>query len=165
MLLRAIGKKVRGKPATSAAGADAALAWLKEIGAADSGARITNGSGLFDANRLTPRSLARLLVAMAGNPALAPAFQEHLAVGGVDGTLKNRFPKLAAQRVVVAKTGTLRDVVALSGYVLDGSGKPSVAFSTIMSAVSKTAGARQRIDRVVELVAAAVEKAPIEPIS
>jgi D-alanyl-D-alanine carboxypeptidase/D-alanyl-D-alanine-endopeptidase (penicillin-binding protein 4) len=165
MLLRAVGKKVRGGPATSAAGADAALAWLKEIGASDSGARITNGSGLFDANRLTPRSLARLLVAVAGNPALAPAFQEQLAIGGVDGTLRNRFPSLRARGVVVAKTGTLRDVVALSGYVLDGDGKPSVAFSSIMSSVAKTAGARNRMDRVVELVAAAVQKAESAPIS
>lgn len=165
MLLRAIGKKVRGTPATSAAGADAALVWLKEIGASDSGARITNGSGLFDANRLTPRSLARLLVAMAGDAALAPVFQEQLAIGGVDGTLKNRFSSPASKRVVVAKTGTLKDVVALSGYVLDANGKPSVAFSTIMSDVTKTAAARQRIDRIVELVAKAVQKAPVEPIS
>jgi D-alanyl-D-alanine carboxypeptidase/D-alanyl-D-alanine-endopeptidase (penicillin-binding protein 4) len=165
MLLRAIGKKVRGRPATSAAGADAALAWLKEIGAADSGTRLGNGSGLFDSNRLTPRSLARLLVAVANNAALAPAFQEQLAIGGVDGTLKSRFPSLAASRVVVAKTGTLKDVVALSGYVLDAGGKPSVAFSSIMSAVTKTEGARQRIDRIVELVAEAVQKAPVAPIS
>jgi D-alanyl-D-alanine carboxypeptidase/D-alanyl-D-alanine-endopeptidase (penicillin-binding protein 4) len=164
MLLRAIGKKVRGRPATSAAGADAALAWLKEIGASDSGARISNGSGLFDANRLTPRSLARLLVAVAGKPALATAFQEQLAVGGVDGTLKGRFRSLARERVVLAKTGTLRDVVALSGYVLDADGKPSVAFSTIMSSVTKHAGARTRIDRIVERVAAAV-RAPAAPIS
>jgi D-alanyl-D-alanine carboxypeptidase/D-alanyl-D-alanine-endopeptidase (penicillin-binding protein 4) len=164
MLLRAIGKKVRGRPATSAAGADAALAWLKEIGASDSGAQIGNGSGLVDATRLTPRSLARLLVAVAGNPAMAPTFQEHLAIGGVDGTLKSRFPSLARERVVVAKTGTLKDVVALSGYVLDADGKPSIAFSTIMSSVTKTAGARQRIDRIVERVAAAI-RAPAAPIS
>jgi serine-type D-Ala-D-Ala carboxypeptidase/endopeptidase (penicillin-binding protein 4) len=156
MLLRAIGKSVRGRPATSAAGADAALAWLKEIGVADSGSRITNGSGLFDSNRLTPRSLARLLVAVSVNPAFAPAFREHLAIGGVDGTLKNRFPKLSTQRSVIAKTGTLKDVVALSGYVLDADGNPSVAFSAIMSSVTKTAGARERVDRIVELVAGAV---------
>jgi D-alanyl-D-alanine carboxypeptidase/D-alanyl-D-alanine-endopeptidase (penicillin-binding protein 4) len=165
MLLRAIGKKARGRPATSAAGADAALAWLKEIGAADSGTRITNGSGLFDANRLTPRSLARLLVAVAADPALASPFQAQLAIGGVDGTLKGRFASLAARRVVVAKTGTLKDVVALSGYVLAADGKPSVAFSTIMASVTKTAGARERVDRIVERVAEAVLRAPIAPIS
>jgi D-alanyl-D-alanine carboxypeptidase/D-alanyl-D-alanine-endopeptidase (penicillin-binding protein 4) len=153
MLLRGIGKKVRGRPATSAAGAEAALAWLKEIGAADTGSRITNGSGLFDANRLTPRSLARLLVATSADPAHAPAFHAHLAIGGVDGTLKSRFPTLSRHRSVVAKTGTLKDVVALSGYVLDPDGKPSVAFSIIMSSVKKTAAARERVDRIVELVA------------
>jgi serine-type D-Ala-D-Ala carboxypeptidase/endopeptidase (penicillin-binding protein 4) len=158
MLLRGIGKKVRGRPGTSAAGADAALAWLKEIGAADSATRITNGSGLFDSNRLTPRSLARLLVSVAADPTFAPTFQEHLAVGGVDGTLKGRFSTLSTQRSVVAKTGTLKDVVALSGYVLDADGKPNVAFSTIMSAVTKTAGARERVDRIVELVAKAVRR-------
>jgi serine-type D-Ala-D-Ala carboxypeptidase/endopeptidase (penicillin-binding protein 4) len=165
MLLRAIGKKVRGRPATSAAGADAALAWLKEIGAADSGTRVTNGSGLFDANRLTPRSLARLLVAVSADPALAAPFQSHLAIGGVDGTLKGRFASLAGDRTIVAKTGTLKDVVALSGYVLGTDGKPSVAFSTIMASVTKTVGARQRIDGIVERVAESVRRIPVAPIS
>lgn len=165
MMLRAIAKKVRGRPATSAAGAEAALAWLKEIGAADSGARITNGSGLFDSNRLTPRSLARLLVAVAKDPVLAAPFQAQLAIGGVDGTLKGRFASLASQRVVVAKTGTLKDVIALSGYVLGADGAPSVAFSSIMSSVTKTTGARQRIDDIVERVANAVLRAPVAPIS
>jgi len=165
MLFRALGKKARGRPATSAAGAATATAWLKEIGAWDEGVRITNGSGLFDSNRLSPRSLSRLLSHVAADPLISREFLAQLAVAGVDGTLKGRFKPFAKQRSILGKTGTLKDVVALSGYVLDGD-KPKVAFAAIMSGVAgRTAGARDRIDRMVGMVADDVRKQARAPIS
>jgi D-alanyl-D-alanine carboxypeptidase/D-alanyl-D-alanine-endopeptidase (penicillin-binding protein 4) len=153
-LLKALGA-TRGAPATSAQGAELAVSWLKEIGAWDSGVRITNGSGLFDTNRLSPRTLARVLTSAWRDPVLGPDFVSQLAVGGVDGTLKERFTELAARRVVLAKTGTLKDVVALSGYVLGPGSHPTVAFSFIASDLhGKLTAARQKIDHVVAAVAA-----------
>lgn len=152
-LLKALGA-TRGVPGTSAQGAELATAWLKEIGAWDAGVRITNGSGLFDTNRLSPRTLASLLASTWRDSALGPDFVSQLAVGGVDGTLKERFTELAARRAVLAKTGTLKDVVALSGYVL-GPTRRAVAFSFIASDLhGKLTGARQKIDRVVLAAAA-----------
>jgi D-alanyl-D-alanine carboxypeptidase/D-alanyl-D-alanine-endopeptidase (penicillin-binding protein 4) len=155
MVLRAVGRRGRSGPASSAAGIEAARAFLDELGVSDAGTRIGNGSGLFDANRLSPRTMARLLVAVAHDATLAPDFLAQLAVAGVDGTLKGRFARLAARRSVLAKTGTLRDVVALSGYVLGRDRGPRVAFSCVMSGVGgRTAEARTRIDRIVELLEA-----------
>ncbi len=54
---------------------------------------------------------------------MQPEFVAQLAVGGVDGTLKHRFRGGHARRLVRAKTGTLEDVAALSGYVLSPSGR------------------------------------------
>jgi D-alanyl-D-alanine carboxypeptidase/D-alanyl-D-alanine-endopeptidase (penicillin-binding protein 4) len=131
------------------------VAWLKEIGAWDTSVRITNGSGLFDTNRVSPRTLARLLTSAWRDPLLGPDFVNQLAVGGVDGTLKERFSELAARRAVLAKTGTLKDVVALSGYVVGPDRRRAVAFSFIASDLhGKLTAARQKIDRVVAAVAA-----------
>jgi D-alanyl-D-alanine carboxypeptidase/D-alanyl-D-alanine-endopeptidase (penicillin-binding protein 4) len=153
-LLKAVALKARGRPASSSAGAEVATAWLKAVGAWDSAVRVGNGSGLFDANRLSARSLARLLVSVHRDADLSAPFQAQLAVGGVDGTLRGRFVKLAPRRVVLAKTGTLRDVVTLSGYVMDPERSHPVAFSLLLNGVAgRAAAGRQRIDRVVELVA------------
>ena len=152
-LLKALGAAVVGTPGSSAQGAALATAWLQEIGAWDPGTRVTNGSGLFDTNRASPRSLARLLAHAWRDPALAPDFVAQLAVGGVDGTLKERFSSLAARRAVLGKTGTLKDVVALSGYAVGPDRRRAVAFSLIASKVSgRLTGARQHIDAVVESV-------------
>ena len=152
-LLKALGA-TRGTPGTSAQGAELATAWLKEIGAWDAGVRITNGSGLFDTNRVSPRTLATLLASTWRDPTLGPDFVNQLAVGGVDGTLKERFAALAGRGAVRAKTGTLKDIVALGGYVIGPTGR-AVAFSFIASDLhGKLTAARQKIDRVVEAAAA-----------
>jgi D-alanyl-D-alanine carboxypeptidase/D-alanyl-D-alanine-endopeptidase (penicillin-binding protein 4) len=153
-LLKALAAAERDAPGTSAAGAELATAWLKEIGAWDPGTRITNGSGLFDSNRLSPRTLARLLASVWRDPVRATDFVNQLAVGGVDGTLKQRFTSLASRRAVLAKTGTLNDTVALSGYVVGPERQRSVAFSLLASNLrGRLTPARQHIDRVVERLA------------
>jgi serine-type D-Ala-D-Ala carboxypeptidase/endopeptidase (penicillin-binding protein 4) len=160
-LLKALAAAVRGAPGTSAAGAELALAWLREIGAADAGTRVTNGSGLFDTNRLSPRTLTRVLTAAWNDPATGPDFVYQLAVGGVDGTLKQRFSSLASRRAVLAKTGTLNDTVALSGYVVGPERQRVVAFSFIASDLhGRLTAARQHIDAVVTRVAEALWLAP-----
>jgi D-alanyl-D-alanine carboxypeptidase/D-alanyl-D-alanine-endopeptidase (penicillin-binding protein 4) len=165
MLVRAVGMKLGGRPATSSKGSAGLVAWLKQIDAWESGSRITNGSGLFDSNRLCPRTLTRLLAHVAHDPGMAGDFLPSLAVGGVDGTLRNRFRAFATERAVLGKTGTLRDVVALSGYVLDGK-EPKVAFSAVMTGVAgRTGGARRRIDRLVELAVKDVRRKQRGPIS
>jgi len=152
-LLKALAAAVHGAPASSAAGAELATEWLESIGARDAGTRVTNGSGLFDSNRLSPRTLARVLVAAWRDPALGFDFVNQLAVGGVDGTLKQRFTSWASRRAVLAKTGTLNDTVALSGYVVGPEHRRVVAFSCIATGVHGRLGAaRQHIDAVVERV-------------
>jgi D-alanyl-D-alanine carboxypeptidase len=64
---------------------------------------------------------------------------------------------------VLAKTGTLRDVVTLSGYVMDPDRTRPVAFSLLLNGIpGRAAAGRQRIDRIVELVAAELYGAPRE---
>jgi D-alanyl-D-alanine carboxypeptidase/D-alanyl-D-alanine-endopeptidase (penicillin-binding protein 4) len=161
MILKTLGMKLRGRPGKSASGAEALTAFLQQIGAWEDGTLQSNGSGLYDANRVSPRSLTRVLTHTLANPKLAPDFLDQLAVGGVDGTLKGRFHSLRDQRSVLAKTGTLRSVVSLSGYVFGPDRSSPLAFSFI---VSKVAGrqpeVRRRIDRIVESLALELWNAP-----
>lgn len=146
-----------GKPATSAEGAQALLRWLERSRIDTAGVVIKNGSGLFDANRVSPTVLAEALAAAYREPAIASEMVAQLAIGGVDGTLRNRFKRFAGTRAVRAKTGTLRDVIALSGYVLAPHGRPPVAFSLVVVGVPAEPGeARRRSDRVVEEIVSAL---------
>jgi serine-type D-Ala-D-Ala carboxypeptidase/endopeptidase (penicillin-binding protein 4) len=111
------------------------------------------GSGLSRANRVSPTATVRLLRRMQTHPA-AGAWQTALPVGGIDGTLKNRFTDGSARGNVRAKTGTLRGVHALAGYVTTRAGEPLVfaAYANFPPA-SGSAQIRQRIDRVIQLLA------------
>jgi D-alanyl-D-alanine carboxypeptidase/D-alanyl-D-alanine-endopeptidase (penicillin-binding protein 4) len=158
MILKTLGAEAglqRGRPARSADGAEVVRSWLAEAGALEPDTRIVNGSGLFDANRVSTLSLARALRFAYRDPAISSEFVAQLAVGGADGTLHGRFRRHRTRRIVRAKTGTLRDVVALSGYVLAPPGRSPVAFSLI---VVRSAGnhpeTRSRVDSVVDRIAA-----------
>jgi len=153
-LLKDLGAKVKGAPGTSANGAAVVLDYLREIEALDPGTRISNGSGLFDANRVSARTLVKTLLHAYRDPALSRVFVDQLAVGGVDGTLKHRFLPFRKQRSIRAKTGTLDNVIALSGYAFRPDGSSPVAFSLIVSGITgKHPDIRKRVDEIVSKVA------------
>lgn len=154
MLLKTLAAEARGTPATSAAGAEAVVDWLKQVGAFQPGTVVTNGSGLFEGNRISALTLARTLVAAYRDPATRPEYVAHLAVGGVDGTLRSRFRSLRSSRIIRAKTGTLNQVVSLSGYVLPPASRSAIAYSFIVTGLpGKHGESRRRIDRVVTALA------------
>jgi D-alanyl-D-alanine carboxypeptidase/D-alanyl-D-alanine-endopeptidase (penicillin-binding protein 4) len=77
-----------------------------------------NGSGLARGERITAAQLARLLQAAWASPFM-PEFVASLPLGGIDGTLR-RFPGRSG---VHLKTGSLRDVQGVAGYVEGAGGK------------------------------------------
>ena len=102
---------------------------LTGLGVDTNGYRLRDGSGLSRNNLATPRALVTTLRAMyhsRGNE----TFLASLPVAGVSGTLKNRLHQTAARGTVRAKTGTLRGVKALSGYI-DRPGHGTLVFSII----------------------------------
>lgn len=129
---------------------------LVRRGAFDPGMKIVNGSGLFDANRATPRALAALLASAWNDPGIGPEMVAHLAIAGVDGTLRGRLRDWSDERAVRAKSGTLAATVALSGYVLRPAGGRPLAFSLIVSDCrGKNREAREAIDGFVDGLARA----------
>jgi D-alanyl-D-alanine carboxypeptidase/D-alanyl-D-alanine-endopeptidase (penicillin-binding protein 4) len=153
-LLKDLGAQVKGAPATSENGAAVVLDYLREIDALEPGTRILNGSGLFDANRVSAHTLVATLRSAHRDPKMSRVFVEQLAVGGVDGTLKHRFAAFKKTRAIRAKTGTLDQVIALSGYVFRPDGSSPVAFALIVSGIAgKHAEVRKRVDDLVANVA------------
>ncbi len=151
-----VGSEI-GKPlldSTEESGLRAMRTFLATTGIPAHEAVFEEGSGLSRKNLVTPNAVVQLLTHMHRHPAGA-AYRESLPVGGVDGTLKRRFTSAEMKGRVHAKTGTLRHVSALSGYV-DTKGGETVAFSILVNAfvpARENATATQESDRLVELIA------------
>jgi D-alanyl-D-alanine carboxypeptidase/D-alanyl-D-alanine-endopeptidase (penicillin-binding protein 4) len=153
MIFKSIAADAKARPAKSQEAAEAVTAWLVKNDLGDAGVVIKNGSGLFDSNRVTAFSTAKLLRHCWQDPSIKNEFVAQLAIGGVDGTLHKRFRDTRARRAVRAKTGTLDDAIALSGYVLGGGGKNTIAFSILFNHVAGHASsARMAADKLVELI-------------
>ena len=86
---------------------------------------LDNGSGLSRSERISPWQMAQLLKA-AYFGRHASELMMSLPTVGVDGTMRNRLKTGPATGWARLKTGTLRNVVALAGYVNDGQGRPWV---------------------------------------
>ena len=117
-IFKTLGHEQYGGAGTLAKGARAVGELLESVGIAAAKFKIVNGSGLTHENRIEPLSLTHLLRHLYFDLSVAPEFLASLAVGGVDGTIKHRFRGEMIGRVR-AKTGTLSNVSALSGYVGD----------------------------------------------
>lgn len=153
MIFKSIAAEGKGRPAKSHEAAEMVTAWLAKNDLGDAGLVIKNGSGLFDSNRTTAFSVAKLLRHCWQDASLKNEYVAQLAVGGVDGTLHKRFRSTRAHRAVRAKTGTLDDAIALSGYVLGPGGKNTIAFSVLFNHVAgHAASARMAADKLVELI-------------
>lgn len=121
-LLLTVAAEKAGVPATAPGGEAAVRNWLASRGLDFPELVIGNGSGLSRAARISGDSMARLLIA-AWNSRYAPEFLASLALGGLDGTLRKRFESIDDPSRIRMKTGTLRDVSAIAGYVAGRSGR------------------------------------------
>jgi D-alanyl-D-alanine carboxypeptidase/D-alanyl-D-alanine-endopeptidase (penicillin-binding protein 4) len=102
--------------------------WLADrLGESLDGVVIDNGSGLSRDTRMSARLLAHLLQRAWSSPVM-PELMASLPVTGLDGTL--RRSRAMAGRAHL-KTGSLRDVAGLAGYVLGASGRRYVLVAVI----------------------------------
>ncbi len=139
------------KAGSSEHGLFAVRAFLHEIGVAPDGVLQYDGSGLSRHNLITPNSAVQLYTYMARSR-YASVWRDALPIGGVDGTLKNRFTRTSAANNVRGKTGTIDQVSALSGYVTTVSGERFV-FSTVVNDVTDGRLRQAVIDEIVVALA------------
>jgi serine-type D-Ala-D-Ala carboxypeptidase/endopeptidase (penicillin-binding protein 4) len=126
----------------------AVRAWLTTRGFAMPELVLENGSGLSRNERVSARSLARLLAAAFEGP-LMPEFVASLPIAGVDGTLLNRRRFATAAHI---KGGMLEGVRAIAGYVQATSGRRYVVVVIVNNPRAPLAESFQ--DAVVEWVLA-----------
>ncbi len=154
MIFKHLGRGPAGEPASFDRAKDVVTKALVDLGLDPKGFRVVNGSGLYQATFVSPRSMARLLVLMARSADLGPTFIDTLAVAGRSGTLSQRLSGALTGGKVKAKSGTLDDVISLSGYIPTRTGD-LLAFSVM---INKATPARQpalrgAIDRLVRALA------------
>lgn len=101
---------------------------LDARGLPTAGLTLVDGSGLDLGNRLTCDLVAAVL---ADHPADGPVISS-LAVAGRDGTLHDRMEGTSAEGRIRAKTGTLNDALALSGFA-DGEAGRTLRFAFIVN--------------------------------
>jgi D-alanyl-D-alanine carboxypeptidase/D-alanyl-D-alanine-endopeptidase (penicillin-binding protein 4) len=128
MLLRNLAREVKHRGSLED-GLEVLKEFAQQVGAAQGETVFADGSGLSRDDLVTPETLVKLLIHMAGG-ATFDVFLDSLPVAGVDGTLAGRFKGTRAEARIHAKTGTLEQVNALSGYMDLPSGKRLV-FSII----------------------------------
>jgi D-alanyl-D-alanine carboxypeptidase/D-alanyl-D-alanine-endopeptidase (penicillin-binding protein 4) len=144
MLIKVLGAE-RARPGTTARGAEVLGEVLAEAGVPEGRATIVNGSGLFDGNLIAASHLTSILSHVYQTPNVRSEFLACLAVGGRDGTLSRRLRDLPAEGIVRAKTGTLNDVIGLSGYVLGPEPGQAYAFSVLANGIRGRQGAARRL--------------------
>ena len=91
---------------------------------------IENGSGLSRRERISARSMARVLQAAWASPVM-PELMSSLPLVGYDGTMKKRLNLRSVAGRAHIKTGSLSEVRAVAGYVLAASGKRYVVVAFV----------------------------------
>ena len=129
---------------------------LSSLGISTTNLVVKDASGLSKQNRVTARQISQLLMVIYHDPKFAPIVTG-LPVGGVSGTLQNRFVETAPEAVglVKAKTGTLNGTTNLAGFV--ESGDHNYIFVVIADRHSKsytvTKKVRATVDRILGKIA------------
>ena len=128
-LLKACGA-AKGGLGTTRAGSEVARATLSAWGVPEDGYVMYDGSGLSRYNYVTARTLTTILQHLYNDPRHRAPFTATLPVAGTDGTIRSRMKDSRAEANAVAKTGSIANVRALSGYLRTRDGEP-VVFSIV----------------------------------
>jgi D-alanyl-D-alanine carboxypeptidase/D-alanyl-D-alanine-endopeptidase (penicillin-binding protein 4) len=143
VLGKLLGVLASGEPGTIAKGAAAMHAWAVAHGATTT---TEDASGLSYSNRMTALGMVELLQAADAAP-WGPVLRATLPTPGV-GTLEHRLHGISVQ----AKTGTLDNISALSGWLdLSATGQP--AEFSILSGGFRESDAKDLEDAIVTILA------------
>jgi serine-type D-Ala-D-Ala carboxypeptidase/endopeptidase (penicillin-binding protein 4) len=153
LLLRLLGK-LCAKDGSLEQGTRVVRQFMDNVGVSDKDFFFYDGSGMSMDDRIAPRAYTKLLAYVAKQP-WGAAFRNTLPIAGVDGTLANRFRNSPLKGKLEAKTGTLNEVNALSGYLTAKSGK-TIVFSILVNGHRPgSEGQTRAIEQICEAIAAA----------
>lgn len=87
-------------------------------------------------NLASTKQISVLLDTIYHDKKLFSLFIEALPQSGVSGTLKNRMKNTRLEKIIYAKTGTMHDISALSGFMINPNGRPLI-FSIIINGINQ----------------------------
>ena len=159
-LLKVLGAVSSRPPGTWPRGLTAVSTYLAGVGIKPGSYVLKNGSGLYDASRFSPAQVVTVLRAASQDFSIGADYVASLAVAGVDGTMDYRCKKGLARQHVRAKTGTLANVVALSGYAGSSTGAEPLAFAIFFNDLppKKIRSARKVADEMAEAMVTYLER-------
>ena len=138
-LFLTLSAEVMKQPARADRAAQVVQGWLARKGLDFPELVMENGSGLSRVERISAASMGRLLLAAYASPVM-PEFIASLPLVAYDGTMKRRLKYESVAGQAHIKTGSLSDVRALAGYVLDARGR---RFAVVFIVNHPNAGATQ----------------------
>ncbi|MBN1639403.1 MAG: D-alanyl-D-alanine carboxypeptidase/D-alanyl-D-alanine-endopeptidase [Ignavibacteriales bacterium] len=125
---------------------------LEKMGIEKGTYQYRDGSGLTRYNYISPEQIVKILTYMH-NSEYWPIWYNIQSIAGVDGTLRNRMKETKCEGNVHAKTGTISNVRALSGYVTTAD-REMLAFSFLVNSYRASSQATEELtDGVLELLA------------
>jgi D-alanyl-D-alanine carboxypeptidase/D-alanyl-D-alanine-endopeptidase (penicillin-binding protein 4) len=158
MMLRRLafefGDDLNSRNSTFAQGARVVRQWLVNAGLDPDDFVFYDGSGLSTKDLVAPRATVQLLAFAAKQPWFAQ-WKVALPIGGVDGTLESRFTQPPLKGHLFAKTGTLGESRALSGYLDAASGRTIIFSIFVDDHTPATSADRVAMDKIVTAIAAA----------
>jgi D-alanyl-D-alanine carboxypeptidase/D-alanyl-D-alanine-endopeptidase (penicillin-binding protein 4) len=158
-LFLTIGATASSPPSTTAKSAAAVATFLRRNGISMPELQLDNGCGLSRDEHVSALSLANLLQAANASP-VAQVFVDSLPIAGVDGTMRHRLGNEPVVGNAHIKTGTLRDVRAIAGYVAAANGQTYIVVSLIND--PRAPAARAAHDALLEWVYQGMpEEAPV----
>jgi D-alanyl-D-alanine carboxypeptidase/D-alanyl-D-alanine-endopeptidase (penicillin-binding protein 4) len=121
LFLRTVAREKTGIGSTDA-GLWVEQNFLKALGIEEGEVVLSDGSGLSRDDLVTPRAVIQLLRYISQQP-WGVDYIATFPIAGVDGTLENRMKDTAASGRILAKTGSLEHVRAMSGYATTAHGE------------------------------------------
>lgn len=126
--------------------------WLTRHHIDDQGLVLENGSGLSRKERIRPAQLAAILKT-ASRSNWAPEFLSSLPIATLDGAMQKRLRDSPAAQRARIKTGSLKDVAAIAGYVPDADNQLCVIVAMLNHSLATGAVARPILDALIDWVA------------
>ena len=153
-LMLTLGAKVYSPPSTTFKSRKAIEDILNEYHILERGTTyIDNGSGLSRVSKLTAQSLNNLLI--HGASTNASRWMSTLAIAGIDGTIRKRFRNSPVYGRAWMKTGTIRGVSNIAGYV-EGSSGQTYSVVVLVNDKKSSAYGRKLANTVIEWVASSL---------
>jgi serine-type D-Ala-D-Ala carboxypeptidase/endopeptidase (penicillin-binding protein 4) len=157
LMLRLLGRE-KGTAGTIEGGLEVERGFLLQADIRPEEYVFYDGSGLSRQNLVTPHAIVKLL-SFASKQPWGQAYMDSFPVGGVDGSLLDRFKDAAMLGRVKAKTGSLTHVNSLSGYLTTVKGE-RVVFSILVNNHNLTG--KQSVEAIDGIVQALASDLPVK---